>query len=159
MDVDEVDEHDADCWDDGLFQGQEIAAVWPTTQCYNCKGYGHMARNCPNKGGGKGGKGGKGFGKDGKMDKASVRRTAKDLESQTRAMLEKRLEKAKASDIRGHASDAARWGTSKRSATSKWPGMSKNRGQRTRSLRRRWFGRWLELTKSRKVFLPQSRLD
>ena len=66
MDVDEVDEHDADCWDDGLFQGQEIAAVWPTTQCYNCKGHGHMARNCPNKGGGKGGKGGKGFGKDGK---------------------------------------------------------------------------------------------
>ena len=36
------------------YDGGEIGAVYPTTKCYNCQGYGHMARECPQKGKGKG---------------------------------------------------------------------------------------------------------
>ena len=46
------------------YEDEEVDAVWPTTQCYECKGYGHFARDCPAKGKGKGG-GGKGGGKEG----------------------------------------------------------------------------------------------
>jgi hypothetical protein len=54
----------------------EVDAVGAWTQCHNCRGYGHLAKDCPSKkgkgkghdkGSGKGysyGKGGKGFGKD-----------------------------------------------------------------------------------------------
>jgi len=34
-----------------------VDAVWPSTQCHQCGGYGHLARDCPTKGPGKGGKG------------------------------------------------------------------------------------------------------
>jgi len=44
----------------------EIGEVWASTRCYECGGYGHMARTCPTKGG-KGGKS-KGKGKDGGKD-------------------------------------------------------------------------------------------
>ena len=49
MDVDEVEEKDEDdeWWD------EFAAAVYPTTKCYNCQGFGHMARECPKKGKGK----------------------------------------------------------------------------------------------------------
>jgi hypothetical protein len=63
MDVDEVEKQEAenDEWWDGL-----AAAVYPTTKCYNCQGYGHMARECPRKGKGKGEKGGGKGGEKGK---------------------------------------------------------------------------------------------
>ena len=32
-----------------------VDAVYPTTRCYFCQAYGHMARECPAKGKGKGG--------------------------------------------------------------------------------------------------------
>ena len=38
----------------------EVDAVWPTSQCSKCGGYGHFARDCATKGDGKGGGGGKG---------------------------------------------------------------------------------------------------
>ena len=41
--------------DDGGEWG--VDAVWPSTQCHQCWGYGHLARDCPTKGPGKGGKG------------------------------------------------------------------------------------------------------
>ena len=50
MDVDEVEEvEDEEDWWSGV-----AAAVYPTTKCYNCQGYGHMARECPRKDKGKG---------------------------------------------------------------------------------------------------------
>jgi hypothetical protein len=55
MEVDNVDgigEEGEEWWDEG------VGAVYPTTRCYNCQGYGHMARECPMKGKGKGDKGG-----------------------------------------------------------------------------------------------------
>jgi len=51
MDVDEVKEDEEEEWWD------EVAAVYPTTKCYYCQGFGHMARECPKKGKGKGDKG------------------------------------------------------------------------------------------------------
>ena len=44
-----------------------VDAVYPTTRCYFCQGYGHMARECPAKSKGKGGAkgGGKGVTKGG----------------------------------------------------------------------------------------------
>ena len=35
--------------------GGGIGAVYPNTRCYNCQGFGHMARECPQKGKKKGG--------------------------------------------------------------------------------------------------------
>ena len=61
MDVDNVEY--------GLFDEEwqdEVGEVWASTRCYECGGYGHMARTCPTKGG-KGGKA-KGKGKDGGKD-------------------------------------------------------------------------------------------
>jgi hypothetical protein len=51
MDVDRIDERNEE--DDGGW-GEDIDAVYPTTKCYYCQGYGHMARECPMKGKGKG---------------------------------------------------------------------------------------------------------
>jgi hypothetical protein len=64
IDVDEVEEKDEDdeWWD------EFAAAVYPTTKCYNCQGYGHMARECPKKGKGNS-KGEKGCGKGGEKGK------------------------------------------------------------------------------------------
>ena len=64
MDVDGVLEdwgnEEEDMW------GESVDAVWPATRCYECGGYGHMAKGCPNKGKGKGKHGGKmGGGKSG----------------------------------------------------------------------------------------------
>ena len=58
--------------DDGGYEGDydggyggDVGAVYPTTKCYNCQGYGHMQRECPYpKGKGKA-KGGKDAGKGG----------------------------------------------------------------------------------------------
>jgi len=49
------------------YGAEGIDAVYPTTKCYNCQGYGHMARECPTKGKGKGAAkgGGKGSPKGG----------------------------------------------------------------------------------------------
>ncbi len=41
-------------WGEEEEEDIEIDAVYPTTRCYNCQGYGHMARECPRKGKGKG---------------------------------------------------------------------------------------------------------
>ena len=64
MDVDGLEEG-GDGWDDewGDDGGGTIGAVYPTTKCYFCQGFGHMARECPQKGKGKGKDGGKGGGK------------------------------------------------------------------------------------------------
>ena len=48
-------DEEADWWGcEVCYDGGEIGAVYPTTKCYNCQGYGHMARECPQKGKGKG---------------------------------------------------------------------------------------------------------
>ena len=63
MDVGEVGGED---WG---YEEDDIGAVNAWTKCHNCEGYGHMARECPSRGGGRGGyKGGmsKGDGKGGK---------------------------------------------------------------------------------------------
>ena len=54
----EPQEEDLDAVNKGKGKGKGV-------KCYNCEGYGHLARDCPKpkrqtKGGGKGGKGGKG---------------------------------------------------------------------------------------------------
>jgi hypothetical protein len=67
MDVGGVDgEWDDDGWDEGG-EAEAVDAVYPTTRCYHCQGYGHMARECPRKGKGKGDMkgGGKGMTKGG----------------------------------------------------------------------------------------------
>ena len=46
-------EWDDDGWDEGG-EAEAVDAVYPTTRCYHCQGYGHMARECPRKGKGKG---------------------------------------------------------------------------------------------------------
>ena len=48
--VEEEEEEEENWWG-------EVAAVYPTTKCYYCQGFGHMARECPKKGKGKGDKG------------------------------------------------------------------------------------------------------
>ena len=63
MDVDEVEEEEEEDW------WEEVAAVYPTTKCYYCQGFGHMARDCPKKGKGKGDKGGGKGGEKGKGGK------------------------------------------------------------------------------------------
>ena len=63
MEIDGVDgkerEDEEEWWGD-------IDAVYPTTRCYFCQGFGHMARECPAKGKGKGKKGGGKGGEKGK---------------------------------------------------------------------------------------------
>ena len=45
-----------EAWEEGGGWDHEgVDAVFPTTRCYACQGYGHMARECPVKGKGKGG--------------------------------------------------------------------------------------------------------
>ena len=72
MDVDNVTTKEEE-WEDWngeeYYGGGMVAAVYPSTKCFNCQGFGHMARECPNgqKGKGKGAEKGKGKG-DGKGD-------------------------------------------------------------------------------------------
>jgi hypothetical protein len=60
MEVDEVrkegsEDWEADWWNcEVCDDGGGIGAIYPNTRCYNCQGYGHMARECPQKGKGKG---------------------------------------------------------------------------------------------------------
>eukprot|EP00973_Karenia_brevis_P049654 6892355-Karenia_brevis.AAC.1 len=51
-------------WGNGGMEGTYLGAMkgGPNTQCYHCQQYGHIALNCPSKGGGKG-KGGEEKGK------------------------------------------------------------------------------------------------
>ena len=67
MEVDGLDEGGGEAWEEdwGDDGGGTIGAVYPNTRCYFCQGFGHMARECPQKGKGKGkdgGRGGKGKG-------------------------------------------------------------------------------------------------
>ena len=71
MDVDHVNDYYD--YKDGEWE-ESIDGVWPSTQCYECGGYGHMARNCPHVTS-KGGKA-KGKGKDG--GKAGAKGKGKD---------------------------------------------------------------------------------
>jgi hypothetical protein len=54
MDVGGVmDEWEGEGWgEEG--EEDEVGAGYPNTRCYHCQGYGHMARECPQKGKGKG---------------------------------------------------------------------------------------------------------
>ena len=73
MDVDEIEAQQEEWWLEGMEGGGggygEIGAVYANTRCFNCQGFGHMARNCTapqqQKGKGKGQEKGKGKG-DGK---------------------------------------------------------------------------------------------
>jgi len=53
----EVDEVLQESWSEEWNEELEVDAVNEWTQCHNCHGYGHMARDCPSKGKGKGKKG------------------------------------------------------------------------------------------------------
>eukprot|EP00974_Lingulodinium_polyedra_P022643 2187174-Lingulodinium_polyedra.AAC.1 len=49
MEVDNVNEFGYEQEGGGELWEEAVDAVWPATQCYECGGYGHMARGCPNK--------------------------------------------------------------------------------------------------------------
>ena len=48
-----ANEWDVEGWGEEREEG-EIKAVYPYTRCFYCQGFGHVARECPNKGKGKG---------------------------------------------------------------------------------------------------------
>ena len=132
MEVDGLDEGGGEVWDEdwGDDGGGTIGAVYPNTRCYFCQGFGHMARECPQKGKGKGkdgGRGGKGKGgglkrrEAEKAEREDSRRRVREKEWDGKADTTRRAAEkaAMGKDIRGRATAVGRWDTRRRNVGGK----------------------------------------
>ena len=134
MEIGMVDKRGGEQWhEEGAQEDSgDVDAVFPTTRCYNCGKYGHMANQCSYKGkgmkpaaaaGGKGGgKQGEGKGNWGWGSKGDWRRERGEarLEESSRGGREEegdqQREEARGMDTKGHAGNAEWWVTSSGSA-------------------------------------------
>jgi len=121
MDTGGVDgDWDGGGWEEEWQEGKdEVAPVYPNTRCYHCQGYGHMARECPQKGKGKGGEKGKERVKERRLAKEKGKRKAREvsrefarmvLEVTARAAWQAR-EGVKVLGTRELVGGVGRWGT------------------------------------------------
>ena len=124
------------------YDGGEIGAVYPTTKCYNCQGYGHMAKECPQKGKGKGdmmggGKMGveggfKGYDKGGFKEYGAGGGIKGGFKGDGKGSGLKEMEKK--ADTKEHASIVEKSATRRRNAWSIWLGRWDSNARRKRRL-------------------------